>query len=70
MKKKKKRGRPAILKDPMRINVMLTQSLLKRVDAYAERYKLNRSSAIRRVITVGLSAMVPYYDNEPKAEDQ
>lgn len=53
--KPKKRGRPATGRDPM-VGARMGPEFLSLVDAWAERHKVPRSEAIRRLIQIGLEA--------------
>ena len=51
MPKKRERGRPAVLKKPMRRNISLEESHWKKLERYARKHSLSgRSAALRQLI--------------------
>jgi hypothetical protein len=51
----KKRGRPATGKDPL-VSTRMPTSLIREIDGWADRSKVKRSEAIRRLVEIGLKA--------------
>lgn len=47
-------GRPAALKKPTSVSLVLPGALLRRVDAAARRAKVSRSELLRRIVEAGL----------------
>lgn len=55
---KKKRGRPATGRAPL-VSARIHQEIVDRVDAWAETESITRSSAIARLVELGLTVKSP-----------
>ena len=55
-------GRPITVENGTFVGIRLSADLMRRIEAYAAKHKVDRSAAIRALLEMGLASAQDYYD--------